>query len=121
MIVREYLCRDCGLVFEDASSDPSCPVCSEPEPERVFLTAPAISSEKTRRTDKILGELADTYELSDMSNRYGEPVKKSSSTGLFAPVDLLNRIPIAANARDHFSEIKPLLVLPTRWQKSRAS
>lgn len=75
-VIREFLCGDCGKTFESMLSieEVACPQCSAPEPERVFLTPPAIKSPQTARKDEITKDLAQAYGLSNMSNRDGEAV-----------------------------------------------
>ena len=75
-VIREFLCGDCGATFESMLSieEVACPQCSAPEPERVFLTPPAIKSPQTARKDEIQKDLAKTYGLSNMSNADGQSV-----------------------------------------------
>lgn len=110
MIIREYRCNDCSTCFESSDDDPVCPQCSSLEQERVFLTAPAIRGEKTTRTDKIVGELAADYGLSDMSNKDGRPVKQAP-TGEHAPQfagqnhKVMGQLAKLGNNADNFSSV----------------
>lgn len=77
-VIREFRCGDCGSLFESMLpvEEVACPTCTAPEPERVFLTAPAIKSPRTASTDAIQKDLAQAYGLSDMTNRDGESVMR---------------------------------------------
>ena len=77
-VIREYLCGDCGSTFESMLpvEEVACPNCAAPEPERVFLTPPAIKSPQTGTKDAIQKDLAQTYGFSDMTNRNGESVMR---------------------------------------------
>ena len=77
-VIREFRCGDCGSTFESMLpvEEVSCPTCTAPEPERVFLTPPALKSPKTSSADEIQKDLAKAYGLSDMSNRGGESVMR---------------------------------------------
>lgn len=126
-IIRQFRCCDCGTTFESMQTveEAECPKCSAPEPERVFLTPPAIRSQNTGRTDKILGELAQDYGLSNMSNRYGAAVKRAP-TGADAPQfaapnpqisQVLSKL---GNNADGFSSVMPALRSaggPRAWAK----
>jgi putative FmdB family regulatory protein len=129
VIIREYLCRDCGNTFEssDAVEDVACPVCTAQDAERVFLTPPSIKSPTTSNTDRTLQTLAADYGLSDMSNRDGAAVKRAPS-GPAAPqftqqtpqmAQVLGKL--GANA-DGFSGVLPTLRSsggPRNWAKER--
>lgn len=127
IIIREFRCGDCGATFE--STDPveevACPTCSAQEAERVFLTPPAVRSPTTGRTDKILGELAQDYGLSNMSNRGGAPVKQAPS-GNSAPQfaapnpQISQALAKLGNNADGFSSVMPALRSaggPRAWTK----
>lgn len=77
-VIREFLCHDCGSSFESMlpPSEVECPKCAAPEPERVFLTPPAIKSPQTAKKDEITKDLAQTYGMSDMTNRDGASVSR---------------------------------------------
>ena len=77
-VIREFRCGDCGTLFESMLTidEVACPKCTATEPERVFLTPPAVKSPKTANTDAIQKDLAQTYGLSDMSNRDGASVMR---------------------------------------------
>lgn len=129
IIIREFLCHDCGQTFE--SSDPveevACPHCSAGEPERVFLTPPAIRSSDTTRKDTIVKELAADYGLSNVSNKYGEAVKRAKTdtpappqfaTGTPTGMQMLERAQRAG--ADNFSGVLPSLQAsgrPNQWAK----
>lgn len=85
-VIREWRCADCGTTGETMGSleDVICPNCSAQEAERVFLTPPGYKSPKTSGTDRDIKNLAADYGLSDVSNKYGEAVKKAP-TGDNAP------------------------------------
>ena len=80
MIIREFRCGDCGALFESSEKpeDVECPQCTAQEPERVFLTPPAVRSPDTSRKDTIVRELAADFGLSNVSNRHGEAVKRAN-------------------------------------------
>lgn len=77
-VIREFRCGDCGALFESMLplQEVECPKCSAQEAERVFITAPAIKSPQTARKDEITKDLAQTYGMSDMSNRDGAAVSR---------------------------------------------
>ena len=108
MIIREYRCNDCQTCFESSDADPVCPKCAGEDQERVFLTAPAIRGEKTTKSDKILGELANDYGLSDMTNKEGRAVKQAPQ-GEHAPqfaaqdAKVMSRLQALGGAGDNFS------------------
>ena len=111
-IIKEWRCNDCGTYFESADRDPFCPACATQEdPERVFLTPPAIRSGDTSVKDEMVKGLAADFGLSDLrSNKHGEAVARRPSPPAgqapqFAATDspVLGRIP--ANARDGFSAV----------------
>lgn len=127
-VIREFRCNDCGTLFEsmEKPEDVFCPSCTAEEPERVFLTPPAIRSPNTSRSDKILGELAADYNLSNMSNRHGEAVKGAPS-GAQAPQfanaansPVLQRVASSGGA-DSFSGVLPTLRRaggPRSWSRT---
>lgn len=119
MIIREFKCRDCGALFESAERDPECPSCTGEEPERVFMTAPAIRSPKTSVADRTLKELASDYGLSDMNNKHGQAVK-GGGNGQFTNSDALKNFNIPADARDGFSPLRGDIAGrgPTTWKKT---
>lgn len=114
IIIREWRCGDCGSTFESSEKpeDVACPQCTAEEPERVFLTAPAIRSKETTFKDATVKQLAADYGLSNVSNKDGAPVKRAPAgpdAPQFAPsgvpvMQVLNSIP--ANARDGFSALR---------------
>jgi hypothetical protein len=109
-IIREWRCGDCQTVFESMDTEPVCPTCTAEEPERVFITPPAIRSPQTTSKDKIVKSLATDYGLADMSNKHGEAVKKSSDgpgAAAFAGPQMLSKLNIPANARDNVSALLP--------------
>lgn len=67
-IKREYRCFAHGF-FE--GTQPICPYGCDTAIERAFLTAPALSSPRTRNIDRTLAALAKDYGLTDMTNRRG--------------------------------------------------
>ncbi len=75
MIIKEYRCLDCQSFFESADADPFCPHCSAEEPERAFLTAPGFKQPATQIMDREQRNLAETYGMSDMSNKDGQSVR----------------------------------------------
>ena len=127
MIIREWKCSDCGSLFE--SSEPpeevECPACSKSEPERVFLTAPGLKSPKTSIADREIRGLAADYGLSDVSNKYGEAVKKPASenpgqfmTGSPQGMQILSRL--GPNS-DGFSPLLPAIRAaggPRTWERT---
>lgn len=127
IIIREFRCGDCGATFESTLpvDEVACPTCSAQEAERVFLTPPAVRSPSTGRTDKILGELAQDYGLSNMTNRDGAAVKRAP-TGEDAPQFAAPNPQIAqalsklGNNADGFSSVMPALRSaggPRAWAK----
>lgn len=127
-IIREFRCGDCGSIFESMllPEEVDCPKCSAPEPERVFLTAPAIKSPKTSGTDATLKALASDYGLTNMSNRDGAAVRQAP-TGDHAPqfatgqpqaMQVLQKL---GGHSDGFSGVLPALQRagrPNQWRKS---
>lgn len=116
IIIREYLCGDCGHKFE--SSDPAdevtCPQCTSPEAERAFFTAPSIRSPQTTFKDHTVKQLASDFGLSDVSNKHGEPVKKAPAAGPAPQFSTPNPQVMAAVQRlgsnaDAFSPVLPSL------------
>lgn len=130
MIIREYRCLDCDSTFETSDADPVCPVCTSDEQERVFLTAPSIRSTDTSRKDTIVKELAADYGLTDVSNRYGEPVKKprpeqgGAAPQFSAPNPQVTQVlQKMGGAADGFSGVLPALRRagrPHQWAKVKA-
>lgn len=128
IIIREFRCNDCGGTFESADpvEEVACPTCSAPEPERVFLTPPAIRDARTSGTDRDLKNLANDYGLTNMSNRHGEAVKKAPD-GASAPQFSAADNPQAAQVLsrlggngDGFSGVLPSLRAagrPHQWAK----
>lgn len=112
IVIREFLCRDCGNTFEssDNPEDIACPVCSAEEPERVFLTAPAIRSGDTSRKDQIVKELAADYGLSNVSNKEGKAVRETSASQ-FTPANpqVTQMLAKLGNNADNASGILPIL------------
>lgn len=125
MIIREFRCNDCGSEFESSDADPYCPHCAGESPERVFLTAPAIRSPVTNFRDHTVRDLAEAHGLSDINNRYGEPVKKvkTDNPSTFAPTEqatqVLSRLP--AGAQDSFSPLMGKLKHPNTLPRYKAS
>lgn len=74
-IIKEYRCNDCATFFESMDADPVCPQCTAGEPERAFLTAPGIKDPKSNIIDRETRNLAETYGMSDMSNKEGQSVR----------------------------------------------
>jgi len=74
MIIKEWKCAEHGS-FE--GSFPICPAmgCESTEVAREFKTAPGLTSDTTKFTDKGFDSLASSYGLSDMSNKDGKAVK----------------------------------------------
>lgn len=129
MIIREWKCGDCSATFE-SSEDPDnvvCPHCTAVEPERVFLTAPAIRDGNTTRKDTILKELASDYGLSDMSNKHGQPVKQAPggpAAPSFGPnTQVMQKLHALGNAGDNFSGVGSALAGkgPRTWNKVKAA
>ena len=123
MIIREFRCRDCDTFFESASREPECPNCTKPEPERVFLTPPAIRSPQTSFNDRTVRQLAADYGLSDVSNRHGEPVRQQSTQNQahFKGPEAVNSIKFHGDARDNFSNVLPVIQNlggPRNWQRT---
>ena len=124
MIIREFRCLDCGQTFEDSSDDPLCPRCTGDEAERVFLTPPAVRSDKTGRADKIQAELAADFGMSNMSNRHGQAVKQAPTQGqtqFAAPTSVMPALQRLGSNADGFSPMLPSIRAmggPTSWRKS---
>lgn len=124
-IIREWRCRDCGTTFESFDPTPACPTCVG-ESERAFLTPPNINSGNTRRADKIQQELAQDFGISNMSNRYGQPVK-SAPSGPNAPQfgsnqRVMQTLAGLGSASDGFSQVAPLIKQmgnPRQWNKTK--
>jgi putative FmdB family regulatory protein len=127
-VIREFRCSDCGSTFESMLpvAEVCCPKCSGEEPERVFLTPPAIRSSHTTGTDKTLQGLAADYGLTNMTNKDGGPVKRapdgpeapSFATGNPQAMAALQRL--GGNA-DGFSGVLPSLQRagrPHQWHKT---
>ena len=124
-IIKEWKCLDCESFFESSDADPVCPNCTATEPERAFLTPPSVQSPNTGRADKILGELAQDYGLSNMSNRDGAAVKRAPS-GTEAPQfaapnpQISQALAKLGNNADGFSSVMPALRSaggPRAWAK----
>ena len=125
-VIREFRCRDCGTTFESmaAPEEAECPTCSRLEPERVFLTPPAIRSENTSRSDTIVKELASDFGLSNMSNKGGQAVKQAPS-GPAAPSfesnpQVMQKLASLGGAGDNFSQVLPTLKRtggPRAWNR----
>jgi len=52
MPLYEYKCRRCGHRFEEivrVGETPECPSCRASNPERLFSTSAAVSTDKTRK------------------------------------------------------------------------
>lgn len=115
MILKEYKCLDCEFYFESADAEPVCPSCTATEPERAFLTAPSIKDAKTAIADREQRALAETYSLSDMSNKEGRPVRSVTppeqapqfgSTGDPRMMQVLGKL---GNNSDSMSAVLPTL------------
>jgi len=121
-IIREFRCRDCSTTFESFDEDPECPSCTAPESERVFLTAPNIRSDKTSRADTIAKELASDFGMSNMTNKYGQPVKGNPDTGKnFGDQKIMQTLAGLGEAGDNFSAVAPAIRQagnPRTWTKT---
>ena len=124
-IIKEWKCLDCESFFESSDADPVCPHCTAAEPERAFLTPPSVQSPNTGRADKILGELAQDYGLSNMTNRGGAAVRQAPS-GAEAPQfaapnpQISQALAKLGNNADGFSSVMPALRSaggPRTWAK----
>lgn len=66
-VLREFVCFGHGRFDSD---EPVCPHgCTVVE--RVFITAPGLTSNRTKSTDRLLEGIAKDYGLSDMNNHGG--------------------------------------------------
>lgn len=75
MVIKEYRCAAHGY-FESGEASPSCPKGGCTTVQQVFLTAPAFRSDKTKRSDANLRQIASDFGLTDMrSAREGEPAR----------------------------------------------
>lgn len=130
MIIREFKCNDCETLFESSDADPVCPTCTAEEPERVFLTPPAIRSGDTGRKDKIVKELAADYGMTNLTNKDGQPVKRPSVTEgptapQFAPTTnpIMGQLARLGGGSDNFSGLLPAIRdagRPHQWAKRKA-
>lgn len=78
-VIKEWECKAHG--YFDAT-EARCPHgCPEQFVERVFLTAPAIRSQGTARSDAMLGQLAKDYGMTDIKNTDGQPVAQATPAG----------------------------------------
>lgn len=105
-VIREWRCKDCSTVFESMLSPAQveCPTCAKQEPERVFMTPPAIRSPQTSRKDGIVKQLASDYGLSDVSNKHGEAVIKGNQQATFtSDKNVLSRVQQMGGGGDAFS------------------
>jgi hypothetical protein len=123
VIIKEYRCRDCNTFFESADKEPFCPHCTADEPERAFLTPPGFKSPKTAVADREIRNLASDFGLSDVSNRYGEAVKRAPGPeqATFAGPQAINNFKIPQNARDGLSPVLPTLQAmggPRNWTRT---
>lgn len=129
MIIREFLCSDCGARFESSESpqDVVCPNCDAEDPQRAFFTPPGIKSPQTQSKDESLKALAADYGLSNMSNRDGSAVKKAP-TGPTAPQfatgnpQALQMLAKLGSNSDSFSPVLPQLQAagrPHQWARFR--
>jgi putative FmdB family regulatory protein len=123
-IIREFRCNDCGTTFEsmERPEDVCCPTCTAQEPERVFLTAPSIRSDKTTRSDQIVKELASDFGISNMTNKGGEAVKKTTEAAQFSATNnpMFQRVASMGSAADNFSPLMGTLRQagnPRSWNK----
>lgn len=130
MIIREWRCADCSQTFESSENpeDVVCPHCTADEPERVFLTAPSVRDQKTTRTDTIVKELAADYGISNMTNKYGEPVKKpkdSPAAPQFSQNNeqMMQRLQQLGKGGDNFSGVGGVFANrgPRTWNKVPAA
>ena len=109
----------------EAPEDVCCPTCTADEPERVFLTPPAIRSPQTNFKDATVKQLAADYGLSDVSNRNGEAVKKvpSETPAQFASAansPVMNKLASMGGGADGFSGVLPTLQRaggPRNWAR----
>lgn len=130
-VIREWRCGDCGTLFESmaAPEEVDCPTCSAAEPERVFLTPPAIRSPQTNFKDATVKQLAADYGLSDVSNKHGEAVKKAPSGAEMPAFANPSNSPIvqklaASGGVDGFSQVLPTLRRaggPRNWARTPVS
>lgn len=127
-IIREYRCNDCSTTFEsmDAPADAACPACTAGEPERVFLTAPAIRSGQTSTKDNIVKGLAADYGLSDISNRNGQAVKQAPTGPTAAQFagggQVMQKLASLGSQSDNFSPVLGSLRAmggPRSWAKTQ--
>ena len=109
----------------EVQEDVCCPTCTAEEPERVFLTPPAIRSPQTNFKDATVKQLAADYGLSDVSNRNGEAVKKvpSETPAQFASAansPVMNKLASMGGGADGFSGVLPTLQRaggPRNWSR----
>ena len=123
MIIREFKCLDCGSFFETSESEPECPKCAGSDSERAFLTPPGIRSSNTGRADKIHRELASDFNMSDMTNRHGQPVRQrqSENPAQFTGPAAVQQMNIPSDSRDQFSQVLPMIKDrgPRQWERVR--
>ncbi len=84
--IKEFLCPAHGR-FDSATA--KCPHGCDLVVDRVFHTAPALKSAKTKATDTLLRGIAADYGFTDMSNRNGSVMasqRKQNSAQDFRPV-----------------------------------
>lgn len=128
-IIREWRCADCGTTGETMGplEEVVCNHCSAQEAERVFLTPPGIKSPKTSTADRELKNLAADFGLTNMSNKHGEPVRKSAAQGPQSPQftdanpQVMAAIQKLGSNADGFSSVLPALQRsgrPHQWRKS---
>ena len=119
---------DCDAYFESAAADPECPNCAGIEPERAFLTPPAIRSGATSVKDEMVKGLAADFGLSNLnSNKHGEAVARRPSpppeaAPQFMGPEAVRRMKIPENARDGFSSVLPAIQQmggPTTWMRKQ--
>lgn len=118
MIIKEWKCLDCETYFESSDDDPQCPQCSKIEPERVFLTPPAVRDAKTTSTDRELKRLAQDFGLSDMNNKHGEAVKKGGTGQFTNDSRVMQAVAgLPPGAQDQFSPLQSKFSNPRTWTR----
>ncbi len=109
----------------EAPENVECPSCTAGDPERVFLTPPAIRSGSTTFTDKTLQSLAADHGLSNMSNAGGGAVRRAPE-GPNAPTfaqdnKMMGRLAQLGAAADNASGVLPMLRRagrPHQWART---
>lgn len=101
----------------------ACPHCTSEEAEREFRTAPGYRSPATAFNDKTVRSLAADFNLSDVSNKDGQAVKRpaSNTPGQFTQdASVMGKLARLGAAGDNASGVLPMLKAagnPRNWNR----